>query len=289
MYQVCAVGTQSDRAHESQQHACLCQPIFPHRAVFVYLVPVCVTMQLTALCVSTLLEHLLQGDELIPNRERSPNDGSRRSRNRFGSDQPPGTTAHGASPPDVGAATPAAATPPRSPAPPQYGEADPALPSSSMPPEMRASSPSPLSPIIFVGFGTGANALLHLVASPALAPFSIGKDRDGRGDDGDDAATEAGSGGRGGDDSTRGGDDSGGQVGGSLIPVLRHNGLRVGGLVLVNGFVSLDEQSTHVSELALAKARGTNQARERTEPIRPTFSLTPTVHQNNFLFYFQIV
>lgn len=99
------------------------------------------------------------------------------------------------------------------------------------------------SPVILVGFGTGANALLHLAAGPLSQERSddVGVDSGGDGEralrDGVDGEFNE----------TEGDSDAGNGVeagGGLLRSILCRKGFRVGGLVLVNGFVSLDEQST---------------------------------------------
>lgn len=100
--------------------------------------------------------------------------------------------------------------------------------------------------MIFVGFGTGANSILHLAAGP-LRQERIENLRGGSGGDGrrspfGDVGGEF--------NETEGGGDTGGGVeagDGTLTSVLCRKGFRMGGLVLVNGFVSLDEQSTQAS------------------------------------------
>lgn len=99
---------------------------------------------------------------------------------------------------------------------------------------------SPLPPpVVFVGFGTGANALLHLTAG--LLSHS-GCDQSY--DPSDNA------------DMGRGKEVCGNapprhaydrwEASGRLASLLRRKTLRIGGLVLANGFVSLNEESTQV-------------------------------------------
>lgn len=124
--------------------------------------------------------------------------------------------------------------------------------------------------VILVGFGTGAHALLHLASGP-LRDLSQSLQHEHSSDRG---GATGGAGGEGkiegdgvgeydGRDLPNGLDDgnnereqggSGIHGGGAeasrgrLASVLHTKGLRVGGLVLANGFVSLDEQSTQVGE-----------------------------------------
>ena len=108
--------------------------------------------------------------------------------------------------------------------------------------ETRPSIPR-ANPVILVGFGTGANSLLHLAAGPLRQELSEDLDGNGGGDrrralrHGDDGECKEG----------EGGIDTAGDVeagGGLLRSVLCRKGFRVGGLILVNGFASLDGQST---------------------------------------------
>lgn len=84
--------------------------------------------------------------------------------------------------------------------------------------------------VVFVGFGIGANALLRLGES-ALLPVEE------RADNGETEVGKLA-------DSQRSSADDG-EYG--LAPALSRKGLHVGGIVLVNGFVSLDERSAQAS------------------------------------------
>lgn len=98
-----------------------------------------------------------------------------------------------------------------------------------MEPPLRPSSPQAL-PVVFVGFGTGANVMLRLVStelSPVDETTNIETDIV-RSREVDGSRNKAGGGSR-------------------LSKELARRGAHVGGLVLVNGFVSLDECSHEVS------------------------------------------
>lgn len=220
------------------------------------------------MCVSTLLEHLLEGDELLPTIDKDKNDNGtspkvKPERHPDGNptdSQPEMTPAPMAATPDPSTAEPvetmAAAGM-------QQSDID-ASPPCPSPPKSPRSSPSAREafPVIFVGFGFGAHSLLHLAAGPLRTRsqppkrqprdncgggcsdvddfggcFSVGTDF--HGDDNDsgigdhEKQRDGGNGGGGGTASD-----------GRLASALYRKGLRVGGLVLVNGFFALDEQST---------------------------------------------
>lgn len=103
------------------------------------------------------------------------------------------------------------------------------------------------SPVIFVGFGAGANALLHLASSYLLLPSS------GCGvvDIVSDGAATCSRMDVANDGNDRRDVDHDGKSSGRLALALHRNALHVGGLVLVNGFVSLDKQSAQVRALAI--------------------------------------
>lgn len=226
------------------------------------------------MCVSTLLEHLLESEELlvkhssVDGSNNLPNTKPSEPRHHDLTDRPPETTtAHFAARSDPEAEAAEVATAANL----QESEQTPAAsgsPASAVPPTARRSTcPSSsyrVPAVIFVGFGTGANALLHLTAGPLRAlsqsPKHAHGGRGGRGGGGGGEGGGEGGQGREGDGGRDlpDGNDSGGneQEQGSdirgdaeascglLASVLRSKGLRVGGLVLANGFVSLDEQST---------------------------------------------
>lgn len=112
--------------------------------------------------------------------------------------------------------------------------------------------PSSSSPMIFVGFGTGANSLLHLAVSSRLSvsPSSGGGDLTGV----VDGLSSSGGGVTGGGGHARGsfpdlpegGGCGGGESRSPLALALQRSALHVGGLVLVNGFVSLENQASKV-------------------------------------------
>ncbi|CAM9926140.1 unnamed protein product, partial [Ectocarpus fasciculatus] len=230
--------------------------------------------ELTAMCVSALLEHLLEGDELLPTIDTDENDNGpspkvtpQRHPDGHSTDPQPETTpAQMAATPDPSTAESVETT---MGAGMQQSDID-ASPPCPSPPESPRSSPSAREafPVVFVGFGLGAHSLLHLAAGPLRTRsqpperkprndnfsggcssdadgigrrFSVGSDF--RGDDNDSRI--------GGHEQQRDGDGGGGGGGGAasdgrLALVLYRKELRVGGLVLVNGFFDLDEHSTSV-------------------------------------------
>lgn len=105
------------------------------------------------------------------------------------------------------------------------------------PPTETTTCPNASAAVVFVGFGSGAHSLLHLAAGPLL-PLSpkcsttVDTTSSGGRCIRDNTSTP---------DASRGGSESG-----RLALVLDRRGLRISGLVLVNGFVSLDEQSEQV-------------------------------------------
>ncbi len=215
--------------------------------------------QLTAVCVSAILEHLLDGDELVAKHEEPVDDTTPRTtqpesepRHEQPGDRPlSASVAPTASQPDPDKKAMAATVR-------QEGEDSPSPSSGSTPapsPSSSSSRPqspgrSSSSPVIFLGFGSGANSLLHLAAGALGAPAHPGKrgqgERfDGSAGDDDGGGYEHDEGGGGGNEGEYVSDSCGGagSAGGPLSSALRRRGLRVGGMVLVNGFVSLDEQS----------------------------------------------
>lgn len=223
--------------------------------------------QLTAVCVSAILEHLLDGDELLAKHEQ-PVDGKTprttqpesEPHHEQSGDRPPSASVVPTAPqPDPDTNTTAATAR-------QEGEGSPAPSSGSTaaPPPSTSSSPSQYpgrsspSPVIFLGFGSGANALLHLAAGALGAPAHPGKrghsERfDGRVSHHDGGGYERDGGGDGGHEGEYASDPCGGAepAGGPLSSALQRRGLRVGGMVLVNGFVSLDEQSRQARGVAM--------------------------------------
>ncbi|CAM9910671.1 unnamed protein product, partial [Ectocarpus sp. 12 AP-2014] len=224
--------------------------------------------ELTAMCVSTLLEHLLEGDDLLPTIDKDENDNGtsqkikpeRHPNGRPTDPQPEMTPAPMAATLDPSTAEPVETT---AAAGMQQNDIDAAPPCPSSPKSPR-SSPSTREafPVIFVGFGFGAHSLLHLAAGPlrtCLQPpkrqprdncgggcsdvddfgdcFPVGTDF--HGDDKDSGIGVH-------EQQRDGGNGGGGGIAsdGRLASALYHKGLRAGGLVLVNGFVALDEQST---------------------------------------------
>lgn len=148
--------------------------------------------------------------------------------------------------------------------------------STSVHPNAQTLCPSPFeaSPVIFVGFGTGANSTLHLAAAPIQHEHtdnSGGGSRSStlddatRGVDGDNGvskirigrsqritdANDVGSTAQEQDTPNR--NSRGKASDGLLVSMLRRHGFRMGGLILVNGFVSLDEQSMEVRGLHCAR------------------------------------
>lgn len=89
--------------------------------------------------------------------------------------------------------------------------------------------------VVFVGFGSGAHSLLHLAAGPLLplSPECTTANTSNSRREGTHGST-----------STR--DVLHACESGRLALALDRRGLRISGLVLVNGFISLDEQSEQV-------------------------------------------
>lgn len=220
------------------------------------------------MCVSALLEHLLEGDELLPtiDKEENHNGPSPKVNLEWHPDghptdpQPKTTPAQMAATPDPSTAesvenTTAAGM--------KQSDIDASAPRPS-PPKSARSSPSSGEdfPVIFVGFGFGAHSLLHLAAGPLRTrpqpPKRKPSDNCGGGcsdADGSGGYSSVGSDFHGDDNDSGimgheqqqdGGNGGGGGTArdGRLASALYRKGLRVGGLVLVNGFFALDEQST---------------------------------------------
>ena len=140
---------------------------------------------------------------------------------------------------------------------------NPVDPLSTAPPTPVNRLTSESTPVIFVGFGTGANSLLHLAVNSRLSaapPARNAGDRCGGGGvclDGQSGCGGGGMIGRGHVRGSRTGSVGGGGCGGgggggdsgssSLAAALHRSGLRVGGFVLVNGFVTLEKQASQVS------------------------------------------
>ncbi|CAM9107284.1 unnamed protein product [Ectocarpus sp. 6 AP-2014] len=229
---------------------------------------ICLDGELTAMCVSTLLEHLLEGDELLLTIDKDKNDNGaspkvKPERNPDGhppDPQPEMTPAPMAVTPDPSTAEPvetmAAAGM-------QQSDINASPPCPPPPKSPRTSPPAREAfPVIFVGFGFGAHSLLHLAAGPLRTRSQRLKRRPrdncgGGCSDVDDfgGCFSVGSGFHGDDNDSGIGDHEqqrdGGNGGGGgtasdgrLASALYRKGLRVGGLVLVNGFFALDEQST---------------------------------------------
>lgn len=229
------------------------------------------SIQLTAMCVSNLLEHLLESDDLLA--KHSNEDGN--STLPHGEPSKPRHHDLTGGPPETKGAHFAARSHPEggevevvAVANLQEGEqpqAPPCSPASVVQSTARRStccSSDRVPAVIFVGFGTGANSLLHLASGPlrVLSQSPKHEGGDGRGGrSGGVGEGEHGSGGQvdGGRDLPDGHDGErrkreqgndvrgGAEAGyGHLTSVLHNKGLRVGGLVLANGFVSLDEDST---------------------------------------------
>lgn len=231
------------------------------------------------MCVSNLLEYLLEGDELLT--KLSNDDGSKilpsakpsKPHRRDLTNMPPETTAANVaarSDPEVEEAAEAVTV-----ANLQEGEqpqAPPCSPAASAVPSTPRKSTCPslhrAPAVIFVGFGTGAHALLRLASGPLRAlsqpPHGLSSSDRGGGTGGGGGGEGEGDGGRdfpndgldGGDGNEREQQSGRGNHGGGaetiycgrLASVLHNKGLRVGGMILANGFVSLDEQSTQVGE-----------------------------------------
>lgn len=225
--------------------------------------------------MSTLLEHLLDGQELVSkhddlsanetsmvneippateppptNETPSANEAPSVSETPSADELPPVDETLGPHPSDSSERSPhtAASTPPRSAfdastesARPRESQKDPAPQFSTVFPTPMDGSPSSVSsPIIFVGFGTGANSLLHLAVSSRLsASFPARNVGGGRISSGGVVTSGAGH--------ARGScSDGGGESRSPLALALRRSALHVGGLVLVNGFVSLEKQASKV-------------------------------------------
>lgn len=212
--------------------------------------------------MSSLLEHLLVGDELLAKRDAHD------------ANTPPGTkpvgphkdhlTAHLTSTTTLPMEAEPQLAPPLEPEPevvearagvapskrvntPEEGDC---VSAAAAPPGASdtCASVSRVTPVIFVGFGIGTNSLLHLAAGPLRQErgeeLGEGSGRDGGRHLCDDVDGEL--------NETEGGRDTGGGVeagDGFLTSILYRKGFRMGGLVLVNGFVSLDEQSTQARGL----------------------------------------
>lgn len=188
--------------------------------------------------MSSLLEHLLEGDELLAKHgddeakdplHTKPVEPEKEPLNAG----PPSTTTSHANPPEqerqLSPTSELEAEEKLSERENTPGEAS--STASAAPPSASntCSSFSRATPVILVGFGTGANSLLHLAAGP----LSQERNEDlGGGGDGDGGCTLR--------------DDAGGEL---LNSVLCRKGFRVGGLILVNGFISLDEQSTQARRM----------------------------------------
>lgn len=213
--------------------------------------------QLTAKCVASLLEHLLEGDELLA--KHGDGDANLNSRPVEPGQEPltvrrPSTTTPHANPPEPEPQPTLTTEPEAEVANARIGEAlserentpEKALSSASAAPSSAPDtclSVSRPTPVILVGFGTGANSLLYLATEPLRQErsedLSGGNDGDGGRNLCDDVDSEF--------NEAEWGCDTGGGVeagGGLLTSILSCKGFGVGGLVLVNGFVSLDEQST---------------------------------------------
>ncbi|CAM9129624.1 unnamed protein product, partial [Hapterophycus canaliculatus] len=153
---------------------------------------------------------------------------------------------------------------------------------------------SEASPAIFVGFGTGANSILHLAAAPrrtSSQPLQHEYKDDGVGGlnstlhdtvggvVGDDGASKVGCG-----RNPRGTHPNG--VGiheqerdplihggggkasdGLLVSMLRRQGLRISGLILVNGFMSVDEPATQVLHTLRKAFCDQSDGRARTDAV----------------------
>lgn len=89
--------------------------------------------------------------------------------------------------------------------------------------------------VVFVGFGSGAHSLLHLATGPLL-PVSPESTTAETNNSGRERVRES--------TSTR--DVFRACESGRLALALDRRGLRISGLVLINGFISLDEQSEQV-------------------------------------------
>lgn len=229
------------------------------------------------MCVSTLLEHLGEGGELLPTHNNDPKspmvkpDESHAARPR--QTDPETSDAHlaAAAQPGEGGVQAVTATSPEG----DKGDAASFEFSASIQPNEPTFRPSYVepSPVIFVGFGSGANAIVNLAAAPLRTPpkhlrhecIDHGGGRRNstpndivKGGDADDRFSEissargsraASADGGGISEQERHsptGDDGSQASDGLLVSMLRRQGLRIGGLVLVNGFISLDEQSTQV-------------------------------------------
>ena len=250
--------------------------------------------------MSALLEHLLDGDELVPKRDGpmiietsslnetpAANENPPANESSSVNETPPANESPSANePPSIDEAPSVNETPPAServeprPSDPSdrqpdtaassarrsafatsTGEAEPRENKTNSEPPFSADFPGPMgsslppsasSPIIFVGFGTGANSLLHLAVSSRLSvsPSSSGDCLAGAGDDrsSSGAGVEGGGGHARGSfsDMPEGGGCGGGESRSPLALALQRSALHVGGLVLINGFVSLENQASKV-------------------------------------------
>lgn len=198
--------------------------------------------QLTAFCVSRLLEHLLEVDTLTSSGEHLMKKETRTDNPvdaRCSSATPKGENVAGAVPlagKERGEHTQLASTVKSDEV---HGECADELPEDDTDKRSASNNLSPSRfPIIFVGFGIGAAALLSLgkgAVLPALA-------RD------DEYSCSGGihAGGRKEDRPRHSKEESFG-----LSSALHRRGLHVGGFVLVNGFVSLEDRSRQARNLAV--------------------------------------
>lgn len=199
---------------------------------------VCLNLQkqLTAACICALLEHLLERGELYGTcgnswgKIRHPESLQDRTRQPAPRDCPstPDT------PDDVSSSNGERSRIGR-----PLEQNDEAFPQAAISP----------SSVIFVGLGTGANSLLYLVSDGLRLPSSSNGFNRGHkiGSEEDGSATVPGI--------SRLEREEFCDANGRLTSVLLRHGLSIGGIVLVNGFVSLSEQSCQVRTLIDGRAR----------------------------------
>lgn len=215
--------------------------------------------------MSALLEHLLQGDELghatanspttaagqHPFGDASSNLGYEVTESKAaGGDSSP--TRHEQTRPPLSGASADAGSSPRDfrelavTTPHSFDTASTSSTSHGIP--VPASSPSPSStPVIFVGFGTSAHALLCLASKNLCsAPTESTSDHKNEEDvDGIPVAIAK---------DKRGANVHRGRSGdSSIMSALRSNALHLGGMILINGFMSLDQRSLKVREGSLTE------------------------------------